>query len=220
MQRIAVVTGANKGIGYEIAKQLLTTCTVVVLACRNRELGEAAVKQLASPKARFMHGAELADNKLFIFGGSDGNKSLSDVSVLAALGLRKAESALMPSAKAVVDDYACVVGVVAGCVLSQDAGEHVYTHACEVAKRARSKSEMASLSAALTVLRGSQAALPFPAFVLGHADDSDVVSCNRMGFNGAFETATMGTLVDAPKRAVLLLHIGPKGVRVTSTKGA
>ena len=46
MQRIAVVTGANKGIGYEIAKQLLTTCTVVVLACRNRELGEAAVKQL------------------------------------------------------------------------------------------------------------------------------------------------------------------------------
>ena len=43
MQRIAVVTGANKGIGYEIAKQLLTTCTVVVLACRNRELGEAAV---------------------------------------------------------------------------------------------------------------------------------------------------------------------------------
>ena len=54
MQRIAVVTGANKGIGYEIAKQLLTTCTVVVLACRNKELGEAAVKQLASPKARFM----------------------------------------------------------------------------------------------------------------------------------------------------------------------
>ena len=52
--RIAVVTGANKGIGYEIAKQLLTTCTVVVLACRNKELGEAAVKQLASPKARFM----------------------------------------------------------------------------------------------------------------------------------------------------------------------
>ena len=54
MQRIAVVTGANKGIGYEIAKQLLTTCTVVVLACRNKELGEAAVKRLASPKARFM----------------------------------------------------------------------------------------------------------------------------------------------------------------------
>ena len=45
MQRIAVVTGANKGIGYEIAKQLLTTCTVVVLACRNKELGEAAFAQ-------------------------------------------------------------------------------------------------------------------------------------------------------------------------------
>lgn len=52
--RIAVVTGSNKGIGKEVAKQLLTTCTVVVLACRNKQLGEAAVKQLNSPKARFM----------------------------------------------------------------------------------------------------------------------------------------------------------------------
>ena len=62
MQRIAVVTGANKGIGYEIAKQLLTTCTVVVLACRNKELGEAAVKQLASPKARFMQ-CDISDSR-------------------------------------------------------------------------------------------------------------------------------------------------------------
>lgn len=52
--RIAVVTGSNKGIGKEVAKQLLTTCTVVVLACRNKQLGEVAVKQLNSPKARFM----------------------------------------------------------------------------------------------------------------------------------------------------------------------
>ena len=42
MQRIAVVTGANKGIGYEIAKQLLTTCTVVVLACRGTGESRAA----------------------------------------------------------------------------------------------------------------------------------------------------------------------------------
>jgi len=34
------------------------------------------------PRARFMHSAALSDGKLFVFGGSDGKKSLSDVSVL------------------------------------------------------------------------------------------------------------------------------------------
>jgi len=34
------------------------------------------------PKARFMHSAELSEGRLYVFGGSDGTKSLSDVSVL------------------------------------------------------------------------------------------------------------------------------------------
>ena len=34
------------------------------------------------PRARFMHSAELCEGKLFIYGGSDGTKSLSDVSIL------------------------------------------------------------------------------------------------------------------------------------------
>ena len=34
------------------------------------------------PRSRFMHSAELCEGKLFIFGGSDGTKSLSDIGVL------------------------------------------------------------------------------------------------------------------------------------------
>ena len=34
------------------------------------------------PRSRFMHSAELCEGKLFIYGGSDGTRSLSDVSIL------------------------------------------------------------------------------------------------------------------------------------------
>ncbi|EGB12795.1 hypothetical protein AURANDRAFT_58590 [Aureococcus anophagefferens] len=54
MTRVAVVTGANKGIGFHVAQQLLASCTVVILACRDASRGEAAVRRLSDPKARFM----------------------------------------------------------------------------------------------------------------------------------------------------------------------
>lgn len=54
MTRVAVVTGANKGIGFHVAQQLLASCTVVILACRDASRGEAAVRTLSDPKARFM----------------------------------------------------------------------------------------------------------------------------------------------------------------------
>lgn len=138
--------------------------------------------------------------------------------VLSALGLRRNEDAMMPLVTAPVDDYVSLISTIADGVLSDAPDKETHGHACRAAKRARSNGEMASLSAAITVLRGSAMALPVTAFVLGQTQDSSVVSCNRVGFNGAFETATMGNVVDAPKRAVLLLHSGKKGVHVTSTK--
>lgn len=39
---VAVVTGANKGIGLCIARQLLPTVSVLIMACRDTERGEAA----------------------------------------------------------------------------------------------------------------------------------------------------------------------------------
>lgn len=45
--KIAVVTGANKGIGYEIAKNIATTADFkCILAARSAEKGEAAAKEL------------------------------------------------------------------------------------------------------------------------------------------------------------------------------
>ena len=45
-KRLAVVTGANKGIGFHIASQLLEANHRVILACRSEELGRAAAKAL------------------------------------------------------------------------------------------------------------------------------------------------------------------------------
>lgn len=46
MNKIAFVTGANKGIGYEIVKQLGETGWSVVLGARSIERGEAAASEL------------------------------------------------------------------------------------------------------------------------------------------------------------------------------
>ncbi|WIA39342.1 hypothetical protein OEZ86_005454 [Tetradesmus obliquus] len=43
---VAVVTGANKGIGYEIARLLAEQGMTVVVTARNEELGQAAVSKL------------------------------------------------------------------------------------------------------------------------------------------------------------------------------
>jgi NAD(P)-dependent dehydrogenase (short-subunit alcohol dehydrogenase family) len=44
--KIAIVTGANSGIGYEMARALAGKEATVILACRNQAKGEAAVQQI------------------------------------------------------------------------------------------------------------------------------------------------------------------------------
>src|SRR6185312_14963047 len=49
--RIAFVTGANKGIGFEVARQLARKRFQVFLGARNAKAGEAAAEKLRSEKA-------------------------------------------------------------------------------------------------------------------------------------------------------------------------
>jgi len=44
--KIAIVTGANSGIGYEITRALVRKRATVILACRNKDKGEAVVHQI------------------------------------------------------------------------------------------------------------------------------------------------------------------------------
>ncbi|MFL6427250.1 MAG: oxidoreductase [Acidobacteriaceae bacterium] len=46
--RLAIVTGANSGIGYQTARYLSRAGAMVILACRSREKGEAARAKIVS----------------------------------------------------------------------------------------------------------------------------------------------------------------------------
>ena len=51
--RVVIVTGANSGIGFEVARYLCEGGNDVILACRNEERGKNAVQKIktANPNA-------------------------------------------------------------------------------------------------------------------------------------------------------------------------
>src|SRR6202166_4217609 len=49
--KIALITGANKGIGYELARQLGKEGVTVLIAARNAALGDAAAGKLKAEGA-------------------------------------------------------------------------------------------------------------------------------------------------------------------------
>ena len=43
-KRVAMVTGANQGVGFQVAKELVANGLTVLVGSRNSERGEAAAK--------------------------------------------------------------------------------------------------------------------------------------------------------------------------------
>src|SRR5580700_5729255 len=53
-KKIALVTGANKGIGFEVARQLAVSGCTVLLGARNPVLGEEAAAKLKRDDVRYL----------------------------------------------------------------------------------------------------------------------------------------------------------------------
>jgi NAD(P)-dependent dehydrogenase (short-subunit alcohol dehydrogenase family) len=61
---VIVVTGGNRGIGFEICRQLAARGVRVVLTARKRAAGEDAIKKLAGRKhAAAFHPLDVTDGK-------------------------------------------------------------------------------------------------------------------------------------------------------------
>src|ERR1700735_1809463 len=56
-KKVALVTGANKGIGLEMSRQLGKAAVTVLMGARNEELGKAAAAKLKGEKldVHFVH---------------------------------------------------------------------------------------------------------------------------------------------------------------------
>ncbi|KAI6702147.1 hypothetical protein NL676_011283 [Syzygium grande] len=83
MDRVAVVTGANKGISFEICKQLASNGVFVVLMARDVNRGNEAIEKLASIGISnvVFHPLDVVDGTSFI-PGENIKEQLNDVDSL------------------------------------------------------------------------------------------------------------------------------------------
>src|SRR5207245_9354623 len=78
-KRIALVTGANKGIGFEVARQMAHKGFHVFLGARNSDAGGAAVQKLNKEGEKEDYG-EITDLKIEVYQPDSNWRSAEDFS--------------------------------------------------------------------------------------------------------------------------------------------
>src|ERR1700743_3706875 len=109
MNRIALVTGANKGIGFEVARQLAASGCTVLLGARNRALGEEAAATLKREgrDVRYL-GIDLEDSATIATAAKDIDTEFGHLDVLVNNAGIAAQSDGLPSSSsldAIERDY-------------------------------------------------------------------------------------------------------------------
>ena len=100
--RIAVVTGANTGIGLETARMLAQKGARVVLACRTPEKGEAAARRIAAD----LGSATFAPLDLADLDATDLQRTSGVVRLLNPLFAMKPHDGALPTLRAATDPAA------------------------------------------------------------------------------------------------------------------
>jgi short-subunit dehydrogenase len=69
-KKVVFITGANKGIGYEVARQLAANEFIVLLGARNQQRGEAAANKLRAEGEVYFVPIDVTDERSIAAAGS------------------------------------------------------------------------------------------------------------------------------------------------------
>ncbi len=94
--KVTIVTGANSGVGYEIAKEQFLAGSHVVLACRNRERAEAAKARIldedAAQASSSSSGKVAGDKRAIIFQKEGGGEGRLEIAIVDCSSLESVRS--------------------------------------------------------------------------------------------------------------------------------
>jgi NAD(P)-dependent dehydrogenase (short-subunit alcohol dehydrogenase family) len=86
-KKVVFITGANKGIGYEVARQLAANEFIVLLGARNPQRGEAAANKLRAEGEVYFVPIDVTDERSLLrlkWSPNNGEKSMYSLIMLGS----------------------------------------------------------------------------------------------------------------------------------------